>query len=179
MLKVDREWEKKWFPTPDRITKGDLPGHEFHGNQWVAGVGMLDTSSTTMRPNEAMPAKVRGVQDRGTEMSTEAVQQRLAHYVGQSIIGGTMEDDKHWFDDAHATIGQLADQYNMDPTTLAAMIASTSPLTSWDDNVPKALLARQDVGHVSRHRHPHAGVGDTEPRHDQILPGESNRSVPG
>ena len=123
------------------VLKGDTPGHEFHGNQWTAVGSVLDTSRTTLRSDEEMPTKIKNVQDRGTEMSTEAVQQRLAHYVGASILGGTMEEDKHWFDQQHAVIGQLADKYNMDPTTLAAMIASTSPLTAWEANVPKALLA--------------------------------------
>ena len=101
----------------------------------------LGVGRTTLKPGEKLPAGVQAVADRGTDMSPEAVQARLDGYFAKGVANGTSEEDRLWYDQQHALIGDLAQQRGIDPERLAGMIAVTSPLTSWEANVPKALAA--------------------------------------
>ena len=59
------------------------------------------------------------------------VMDRLRKLYAASEDAGTAEVEKHWYSTAHDQIQQLAVEHNIDPHTLAAMVAATSPQMTW------------------------------------------------
>ena len=61
------------------------------------------------------------------ELDPKVVYDRLEKLYEASVAAGTAEAEKHWYSDAHDQIEALAQENGIDPHTLAAMVAATSP----------------------------------------------------
>lgn len=65
------------------------------------------------------------------KLDRQVVYDRLDKLYEASVDAGTAEAEKRWYQDAHDQIDVLAEKYSVDPHTLAAMVAATSPQMEW------------------------------------------------
>lgn len=94
--------------------------------RWSATGGGLDTSHLT-----------GGKAPKG--LDAETVRANMQGYVDRAKEGGTFEEDKVWYETAHAAIGERAATLNVDPQTFAGMVAATSPRCTWDTSTGRLL----------------------------------------
>ena len=74
--------------------------------------------------------KVKGKAVREKLVEKE-VMARLEKLYQASVDAGTAEVERDWYQTAHDQIWELADKNGVDPYTLAAMVAATSPQLTW------------------------------------------------
>ena len=77
------------------------------------------------------PITQRGKPVNRNDLDEEVVYERLLALYEASEDAGTAEIEKHWYATAHEQIEQLAKDNDIDPHTLAAMVAATSPQLTW------------------------------------------------
>ena len=93
----------------------------------------------TLAPDRA-PITQRGVpknigrivgKNQREPLDKQEVMERLENLYQASEDAGTAEIEKHWYHQAHEDIWALAEENDIDPRTLAAMTAATSPQMEW------------------------------------------------
>ena len=77
------------------------------------------------------PITQRGKPVNRNDLDEEVVYKRLLALYEASEAAGTAEIEKHWYQTAHDQIEQLAKDNDINPHTLAAMVAATSPQLTW------------------------------------------------
>ena len=64
-------------------------------------------------------------------LDEKAVMARLKKLYAASEAAGTAEVERDWYQTAHDEIWKLAEEHDVDPHTLAAIVAATSPQMEW------------------------------------------------
>ena len=84
----------------------------------------------TLAP-ERTPISQRGAPLNVNNLDEATVLARLRKLYEASEQAGTAEIEKHWYQQAHDEIAALAEEHDVDPHVLAAMVAATSPQLTW------------------------------------------------
>ena len=84
----------------------------------------------TLAP-ERQPITQRGAPLNVNNLDAKVVMGRLRKLYESSEAAGTAEIERDWYQTAHDQIQARANEHDVDPHTLAAMVAATSPQLTW------------------------------------------------
>lgn len=117
-------WHDERFADPEDVGDGDLPGHEFHGNQWTTGGGgsaadFSDLAKQTMQ--QPLSPEATDVMSRYSGFSTIALNRTLNNYLRSDRASDYQPD---WW--AVGATDEDRQQWNDNITTLDKAIAGTS-----------------------------------------------------
>ena len=77
------------------------------------------------------PITQRGEPLNVNDLNRDEVYGRLEKLYDASVEAGTADAEKDWYATGHNQIAALAEEHNVDPYTLAGMVAATSPQLTW------------------------------------------------
>lgn len=123
--------------------KGDVEGHEFHGNQHTGGMGRLapvadkaDRVHLNSRVNE-FPQKIQDKMNAECKARLGVTPEEMrdnALAAAEKCSEKDIADGKAWYQEAHDFNSKLADDTKLHPEIVTAVTAATSAGQRWEDN---------------------------------------------